>query len=154
MNTKFSTIYYVRNNCQYKKSDFGVFCILSTFSWNGEFMDHMIGVRIRERRKKLNITGTQIKEKTGISTGNLSDIENGKSLPSSAALIQLSQILECSIDYILLGKSRNSELYNFPDLTASERQLLEHFHILSEEDKEEIILLTELKYNRTIKSQS
>ena len=52
-------------------------------------MDNMIGQRIKERRNQLNITGKQIKEATGISTGNLSEIENGKILPSATALMEL-----------------------------------------------------------------
>ena len=35
-----------------------------------------IGKRIKERRKELHLTLADIKAKTGISTGNLSDIEN------------------------------------------------------------------------------
>ena len=77
-------------------------------------MDNMIGIRIKDRRKALKLTGAQIKEKTGISTGNLSDIENGRSLPSATAIVQLAQILECSTDYILLGKTLNSENLEFP----------------------------------------
>ena len=72
-------------------------------------MDLMIGERIKNRRKELHLTGKQIKDAVGISTGNLSDIENGKILPSSSALIGLSKVLECSCDYILLGKSHISE---------------------------------------------
>ena len=37
-------------------------------------MNNMIGQRIKERRKELNITQAQIKNSTGISTGNLSEI--------------------------------------------------------------------------------
>ena len=72
-------------------------------------MNTMIGQRIKERRKSLNITGKQIKEATGISTGNLSEIENGKILPSATALMGLSQVLNCSTDYILFGNSQISE---------------------------------------------
>lgn len=115
-------------------------------------MDNTIGTRIKERRKSLKITGAQIREKTGISTGNLSDIENGKSLPSSIALIQLSQILNCSTDYILLGKARNSESQMDFNLSAAERELIEHFRTLTEDDREEITILLELKYAKQIKN--
>ena len=49
-----------------------------------------IGTRIKQRRKELGLTQVQIHAKTGISSGNLSLIENGKTLPSSSALINLS----------------------------------------------------------------
>lgn len=40
-----------------------------------------IGKRIKKRRKELHLTQTEIKEKTGISSGNMSDIERGNRLP-------------------------------------------------------------------------
>lgn len=72
-------------------------------------MNNLIGKRIAERRKALGITGQQIKDQIGISTGNLSGIERGSSLPSALALIGLSQILNCSVDWILKGDSLISE---------------------------------------------
>ena len=38
---------------------------------------YIIGKRIKEQRKKLGLTQTEIKSAVGISSGNLSDIENG-----------------------------------------------------------------------------
>ena len=55
-------------------------------------MENMIGQRIKERRKELKITQTQIQQETSISSGNLSCIENGKYLPSAVALLELSKI--------------------------------------------------------------
>ena len=57
-----------------------------------------IGARIKQRRKELGLTQLQIKQETGISSGNMSDIENGNKLPSTPALISLSKVLNCSID--------------------------------------------------------
>lgn len=101
-------------------------------------MDLMIGERIKNRRKELHLTGKQIKDAVGISTGNLSDIENGKILPSSSALIGLSKVLECSCDYILLGKSHISESSSNSNIRDSERILLEQFRNLPDDDQEEI----------------
>ena len=100
-------------------------------------MDLMIGERIKNRRKELHLTGKQIKDAVGISTGNLSDIENGKILPSSSALIGLSKVLECSCDYILLGKSHISESSSNSNIRDSERILLEQFRNLPDDDQEE-----------------
>ena len=74
-------------------------------------MDKSIGERIYSRRKELGITGTQIKNAIGISTGNLSGIEKGSSLPSATALIGLSKILNCSVDWILTGIPVPEECY-------------------------------------------
>ena len=59
-------------------------------------MDNSIGCRISQRRKELGITGQQIKDAIGISTGNLSGIEKGSSLPSATALMGLSRVLQCT----------------------------------------------------------
>ena len=111
-------------------------------------MENMIGQRIKRRRTELNITGAKIKEETGISNGNLSSIETGKNLPSSTALIQLSKILDCSVDWILFGKTPKSELYEFSNISVSEQQFIKQFESLSEDDKEEIIMLVQIKYKR------
>lgn len=117
-------------------------------------MDNMIGQRIKERRKELHITQKQIKDETGISTGNLSEIENGHILPSSAALINLSQILDCSIDYILLGESRISNTQKISDIrTHVEDDLIRYYRGMSENDQEEILVMAQMKYNRAQKTR-
>lgn len=93
-------------------------------------MNLRIGERIATRRKELGITGRQIKEATGISTGNLSGIENGSSLPSAAALISLSKILNCSIDWILTGETPILEHQNQSTLSESQKELLETYNRL------------------------
>ena len=102
-------------------------------------MENMIGQRIKERRKELKITQTQIQQETSISSGNLSCIENGKYLPSAVALLELSKILDCSIDWMLTGKSSISE--NTSILDNEEVELLNGFRELSEDDKEELLCL-------------
>lgn len=118
-------------------------------------MGNMVGQRIKERRKALKITQTQIQENTSISSGNLSCIENGKYLPSAVALVELSNILDCSIDWILTGKSSNSNNQNILDIEDSEikKQLIYQFSALSEDDQEEILMMVQLKYNRTTKAR-
>ncbi len=80
-----------------------------------------IGERIKQKRKALKLTQTQVKNETGISSGNLSEIENGIKLPSATAIIALSELLQCTTDWILTGKD------NHADLTSEEQKLLDHF---------------------------
>lgn len=93
-------------------------------------MSISIGERIAARRKELGITGRQIKEATGISTGNLSGIEKGSSLPSATALIGLSKILNCSIDWILTGETPIFENQNQSTLSENQKELLETYNRL------------------------
>lgn len=62
------------------------------------------GERIKKIRRLKGLTQTDIQKATGISSGNLSDIENGKVMPSSSTLISLSRELGVSIDWILTGE--------------------------------------------------
>lgn len=116
-------------------------------------MVNMIGQRIKDRRKELHITGAEIKEKTGISTGNLSSIENGKNLPSSIALIELSKVLNCSVDWILFGETPKSEISSSFDISVFEKQFINQFRELSDTDQEEIIMIVQMKYNRIQKAK-
>ena len=117
-------------------------------------MDNLlIGLRIKERRKALNLTGADIKKTAGISTGNLILIESGKVLPSSTALIGLSKILDCSVDWLLYGKEQATVEKPTIELSVLEEQLLKQFSELSEIDQEEILLMVQLKYNRLLKSK-
>lgn len=104
-----------------------------------------IGTRIKQRRNDLGLTQAQIKQETGISTGNMSEIENGIKLPSTPALIALSNVLDCSIDWILKGKSLNREL----ETDQREYRLLYGFRNLSEENKEELMEILEIKLRRS-----
>ena len=52
-----------------------------------------IGERIRLRRKELNLTMKDIYESENIKTGNLSELEHDKYLPSVQTLIALGRFL-------------------------------------------------------------
>ena len=99
-------------------------------------MDNEIGIRIKSRRKELHITQAQIQEETSISTGNLSCIEKGKYLPSTTALIELSKILNCSIDWILTGKSSISK--NTSPLSDDLEELVETYNKLDRRGRHRI----------------
>lgn len=62
---------------------------------------------------KLGLNSKKISEATGISTGNISDWKNGRSLPTSAKLCAIADYLDCSIDY-LLGRTDNPNVNTEP----------------------------------------
>lgn len=114
-------------------------------------MDHMIGQRIKKRRKELHITQTTIQESCGISSGNLSGIETGRYLPSAISLIELSRILNCSIDWILTGKSpisKNSSFIDFKE-NSNEKKLLNYYNEMSTEDQNELLLIAQIKADKS-----
>lgn len=105
-----------------------------------------IGIRIKQRRNELGLKQLQIKELAGISSGNLSDIENGKKLPSTPALLALSETLDCSIDWILKGESPENE--NIILSSERENELLNGFRQLDKDDQDELMGLLALKLRK------
>jgi transcriptional regulator with XRE-family HTH domain len=63
-----------------------------------------VGERIKEIREAKNWTQDQLAEKSGLSKGFLSDIENNKRNPSSESVLQIANALGASIDYLLRGE--------------------------------------------------
>lgn len=105
-----------------------------------------IGKRIRLRRNELNMTIAQVSEITGISRGNLSELETGKKLPSATALISLSNILNCSIDWLLKEKaSLEGVLKSDNPLSIMEQNLIREFKQLNQFDQKEIYEIVKLK---------
>lgn len=110
-----------------------------------------IGQRIKSRRKELHLTQPQIKEFTGISSGTLSDIENGKTLPAALSLVKLSKILDCTVDWILTGEVRQSEIIS---MSINEQKLIKSFRMLNQNDQDEILDIIELKLTRSVKREA
>jgi len=101
-----------------------------------------IGIRIRKRRKSLYLTGQKVNDMAGIAITTLSEIERGLKYPSVDTLLKLSEVLDCSCDWILKGIEKPA-----PEvlLTEPERNILEKFRKLSNKDQYEILEIIKLK---------
>lgn len=119
-----------------------------------------IGERIKQRRIELGLTQRQIKQATGISSGNMSDLENGNRLPSTPALIALSDILNCSIDWILKGEvfkqddtvfSNRSTGVALSENPSIESELLFYYFGMSADDQNELLMIAKMKYDKETK---
>jgi transcriptional regulator with XRE-family HTH domain len=66
------------------------------------------GDRIRAIREKRGLTQDQLADKAKISTGFLSDVENGKRNVSSENLLKIANALGASADYLLRGETRET----------------------------------------------
>ncbi len=71
-----------------------------------------IGKFIAECRKKQNITQMQLAEKLGITDRAVSKWETGRSLPDSAIMLQLCDILKITVNDLLSGEVVIMEDYN------------------------------------------
>ncbi len=68
-----------------------------------------IGNRIVGERKRNNITQEQLAEKMNVSIQMISNLERGNKAIKISNLLNLSQILGVSTDYILTGKKNLTE---------------------------------------------
>ena len=80
-----------------------------------------IGSFIAERRKMKSLTQAQLAEKLGITDRAVSKWENGRSLPDSAIMLELCEILEITVNDLLCGEVVVMEKYD----KEMEKNLLE-----------------------------
>lgn len=67
-----------------------------------------MGKRIKEERNKLRITQEKLAEQINVSPSYISEIERGSSICSLAVLVNISDILETNIDYLVNGINENN----------------------------------------------
>lgn len=67
---------------------------------------NLIGIRIRKRRKSLNLTQMKTAEAADISVNYLSNIERAVSIPSTEVIMRLALALSTTPDEFLVGAAR------------------------------------------------
>lgn len=83
-------------------------CIIFLIIW-GESMHidfNELGIRIKKRRRELNLKQNELSEMLGISNNYLSNIENGHSIPSLEVFSDICVKLKITPDLLLLGVIR------------------------------------------------
>ena len=78
-------------------------------------LDSKIATRIKELRKIHNLTQEQLADKLEISAKHVSSVERGVARLSLEKMIQLCAILDCSLDYLVLGKNHAGQEAYIPD---------------------------------------
>ena len=113
-----------------------------------------IGKRVRAARQECGYTMKQLHELTGLSTGNISDIENDRNTPSVASLVPLGAALKRSLDWLLTGEdpaSRTSEkrpVCDGVELTQAEADVIAMFRLLDDRSKEDVFDFVTMKYEK------
>ncbi len=70
---------------------------------------YKIGQFIKEERIKKNLTQEKFAQLLYLAPSAVSKWENGKNLPDLAKLVEISKILDCTVDELLAGERRPSE---------------------------------------------
>lgn len=84
-----------------------------------------IGSRIKAERKRLGLTQEKLSEMINVTPHYIYEIERGMKAMSMETLINLSETMELSTDYILFGNQRRNlgEMYRMLDEMSDERRL-------------------------------
>lgn len=69
-----------------------------------EINEKLIGIRIMQRRKALGLSQEELAEQVGLSKNHISNIECGKSMPTTRFILKICGILGETPDYYLIGK--------------------------------------------------
>jgi len=70
----------------------------------------MFGENLKEMRKAKNLSQEELAEKLNISRQAVSRWEANQGYPEVEMLLNLADILDCSLDYLMYGKNKNSEI--------------------------------------------
>ena len=126
---------------------------------------------LRDLRAKKRFSQKQLAEIVGVSPGNVSDWESGKTKPGYVALAALARCFEVSADYLLeLSPEKTGEVEDDlrrldeikreqglvcdgSPLSSLETDLVAMFRLLPEEQQEDVFDLAHLKYKRHVEKK-
>ena len=126
---------------------------------------------LRDLRAKKRLSQKQLAEIVGVSPGNVSDWESGKTKPSYTALAALSRCFEVSADYLLeLTPEKTGEVEDElrrldeikqeqglacdgSPLSSLETDLVAMFRLLPSLEKEDVFDIVHLKYKRHVEKK-
>lgn len=117
-----------------------------------------MGIRIRQRRKELGLNQPDICRLCGISSGQISRLENGVGVPGVDMVVMLSKVLECDLKWLITGEensgsedaSHDNEIYidTFIVKDGKAVSVSQLFRQLDQDDQDEIIEIINLKLRR------
>lgn len=91
------------------------------------FDQKSFGARVRKQRKERDWTQEKLADQLYVGKQHISRIERGINAPSLDLVIDLSQALKVSADYLLIGKT-----YNCADIQAKLESIAEEIKKLSQ----------------------
>lgn len=89
---------------------------------------------LRNARKNNSLTMKELGQKIGVSESTISLYENGKRQPDNETIIKLSNILNCSTDY-LLGIDENKKMPADENISEQDKKL---FNLLRDLNPDEV----------------
>ena len=100
------------------------------------------GRRLHIERKKARMTQERLAELLNVSPTHIHHLEKGNRYPSIQLLIQISDLLDVSIDYLLAGKNETQDDLNITISGLSPEQKSSLMKILSRHEEKKTNNLT------------
>ena len=105
----------------------------------GDLDFKIIGLKIKERRKALNITQEYVAEQLDVNPSHISNIECGRANPSLTTLIKIANVLQCSVDCFVDAE------YTYPlQENTLENQIIKKIQNFDEEKKYKILKIIDI----------
>src|SRR5574344_2801720 len=82
------------------------------------------GKRIKQLRKDKGFTQESFAEKLGYSDSFIASVETGRKGISIDALLLMSEVLECTLDYLIMGKSGDDELLELLRNVSADKKVI------------------------------
>lgn len=106
--------------------------------------------RIEKLRTQKNMSQVNLATLVGISQESISAMERGVSNPKLSTLLKMSEVLECSIDYLVGISDIKCPAIDYNILDSHQKHLINNFKNCNFREKEILLLLSDVLANKQI----
>ncbi|HCX64910.1 MAG TPA: hypothetical protein DHN33_06840 [Eubacteriaceae bacterium] len=107
-----------------------------------------IGHRIQHLLKKHRLKQIDVCMAAGISKNAMSNYVCGNRIPDTYALYKLAKVFRVSMEWLLTGEESQTD----ENITPTEKSFLDLYRQLTDDDREDLIMLANFKYSRRKKT--
>ncbi len=111
--------------------------------------------RISDLLHKNGMKGVELAEAASVNASTISRILKGRQIPSAETLYRLARFFGVTMEYLLTGETNTADCADAKG-NSEEKKLIEYYHSMSETDREDLLLIAEMKAGkkRTTDKQS
>ena len=102
----------------------------------------IMGSRIKERRVFMGMTQEKIADFLDVNPSHISNIECGRAKPSLTALVNIANMLECSVDYFIVEEYNYEPRKDFEKML--DRKIMDKLKSCNIDKKERILKMIDL----------
>lgn len=100
--------------------------------------------RISDLLLKNEIKGVELAEAASVNASTISRILKGQQTPSAETLYRLARFFGVTMEYLLTGETSTADCTD-ANRSPEEKKLIEYYHKMSNIDKEDLLLIAEMK---------